>query len=69
MVDGITNSVGMSLSKFPELVLDREAWRGTVHRVTKIQTQLSNRTELHPATCITKTEKNGVELYRSKVSI
>ena len=41
-LDGITNSVNMNLSKFQEIVKDREAWRATVHGVTKSQTQLSD---------------------------
>ena len=41
-LDGITDSMDMSLSELRELVMDREAWRAVIHRVAKTQTGLSD---------------------------
>ena len=47
-LDGIIDSMDMSLSELQESVMDREAWRAAVHGVAKSRTQLSNWTELIP---------------------
>ena len=48
-LDGITDSMDMSLSRLPEMVMDREAWHAAAHGVTKSQSELSNWTTTNMA--------------------
>ena len=58
-LDGITNLIGMSLSKLRQLVMDREAWRAMIPGVTKSWTRLSNWTELNCFTALCQSLLTG----------
>ena len=57
-LDGITDSMNMSLNRLQKLVMDREAWRAAVYGLTKSQTGLCDSTELNWASLIAQIVKN-----------
>ena len=65
-LNGITKSVDMSLSKLQELVRYREAWHGTVHGVTKSQTQLSDWTGFWGQVCQTQKGRGSPAMHRER---
>ena len=61
-LNGITDSMDVSLSELLELVMDRETWRAAVHGVAKSQTRLRDRTELKSCVRSSKTPQQGCAL-------
>ena len=62
-LDGLTDSMDVSLSELQEMVMDREAWHAVIHGVTKSRTQLSDWTELYTFNILTFTLHNTLLIF------